>query len=150
MKSLLSPAFCGCALLTLLGFTWIQPLSAATNQIQFNRDIRPLLSDRCFKCHGPDQGSRKAKLRLDRAEDAYAERKDEGHAIVPSHPELSLVCKRIFSADPEERMPPPNSHLALQPAEKGMIRQWIAEGAVYQPHWAFVPLPGSVAVPAVK
>src|ERR1035441_11035370 len=106
MNSRISPAFCGCVMLTLVGFSWILPSSAATSQIQFNRDIRPVLADRCFKGHGPDQGSRKAKLRLDRAEDAYAERKDKGHAIVPSHPELSLVCQRIFSADPEEMMPP--------------------------------------------
>ena len=87
---------------------------------------------------------------MDRAEDAYAQRPDKGHAIVPNHPELSLVCQHIFSTDPEEMMPPPNSHLALKPAEKATIRQWIAEGAVYQPHWAFVPLADTVTVPAVK
>jgi hypothetical protein len=123
---------------------------SAPAKIEFNRDIRPLLSDRCFKCHGPDQASRKAKLRLDRAEDAYAERKSQGHAIVPSHPESSLVCQRIFDTDPEQMMPPPDSHLALKPAEKEMIRQWITEGAVYKPHWAFIPPPDAVAVPDVK
>jgi len=124
--------------------------TATRAAIDFNRDIRPLLSDRCFKCHGPDAGSRKAKLRLDRAEDAYAERKSHGHAIVPGQTERSLVCQRIFSADPEEMMPPPESHLALNRPEKEKIRQWIAEGAVYQPHWAFISLPESVPVPAVK
>src|ERR1039458_9492280 len=98
IKSRVSRAFRGSVMLTLWGFSWIVPSSAATNQIQFNRDIRPLLADRCFKCHGPDQGSRKAKLRLDRAEDAYAQRPDKSHAIVPSHPELSLVCQHILDA----------------------------------------------------
>jgi hypothetical protein len=150
MKPRISPALCGCVMLMLAGFSWVLPSSAEASQVQFNRDIRPILADRCFKCHGPDQGGRKAKLRLDRAEDAYAERKDKGHAIVPGHPELSLVCQRIFSADPEEMMPPSTSHLALTPAEMGMIRQWIAEGAVYQPHWAFLPLPDEVPAPSVR
>src|SRR2546423_10819616 len=94
----------------------------AQSTIDFNRDIRPLLSDRCFKCHGPDQNARKAKLRLDRAEDAYAERK-HGHAIVAGKPEQSLVYQRIYSSDQEEVMPPPDSHLALNRAEKEKIRQ---------------------------
>src|SRR5437016_435068 len=122
----------------------------AQSTIDFNRDIRPLLSDRCFKCHGPDQASRKAKLRLDRPEDAYAERKSHGHAIAPGKPAQSLVVQRIFSTDPDEMMPPSDSHLVLSQAEKEKIRRWIAEGARYQPHWAFIPLPDSVAVPAVK
>src|SRR4029077_10664488 len=121
------------ALIIVAGIAVVATCGAAERkpaQVDFNRDIRPLLSDRCFKCHGPDQGSRKARLRLDRPEDAYAERKSKGHAIVPSHPELSLVCQRILSTDPEEMMPPPDSHLALNLAEKERIRQWIAQGAI--------------------
>src|SRR2546425_11732743 len=83
-------------------------------KLQYNRDIRPILSDRCFKCHGPDKGARKASLRLDIADEAYATRKKSGkHAIVPGKPEESLVCAKIFSSDPDDMMPPPESNLAL-------------------------------------
>src|SRR3954464_12367459 len=120
------------------------PLPAA-EKLQFNRDIRPILSDRCFKCHGPDKGSRKASLRLDIAEEAYAPRKKSGkHAIVPGKPDQSLVCAKIFSSDPDDLMPPPESKLALNVHEKEKIRSWIAQGAVYQPHWSFIPLPDAV------
>src|SRR4051812_40454143 len=93
-------------------------VAAAGEKLQYNRDIRPILSDRCFKCHGPDKGSRKASLRLDSREDAYAERKKSGkHAIVPGKPDESLVCTKIFSSDPDEQMPPPESKLTLSPQE---------------------------------
>src|ERR1051326_6505195 len=86
----------------------------AAENLQYNRDIRPILSDRCFKCHGPDKGSRKAGLGLDLAEEAYAARKKSGkHAIVPGKPDESLVCTKIFSSDPDEQMPPPESKLTL-------------------------------------
>src|SRR6266404_2675981 len=119
--------------------------------LQYNRDIRPILSDRCFKCHGPDKASRKSGLRLDIAEEAYAERKKSGkHAIVPGKPDVSLVCRKIFSSDPDEQMPPPDSNLALTQREKETIRRWISEGAHYQPHWAFIALPDRIAVPKTK
>src|SRR5437868_12406445 len=99
-------------------------------QLQYNRDIRPILSDRCFKCHGPDKAARKASLRLDIAEEAYAERKkSHKFALVPGKPDESLVCKKIFSSDPDEMMPPPESNLALTPEQKEKLRRWIAEGA---------------------
>ena len=125
--------------------------SLAAEKLQFNRDIRPLLSDRCFKCHGPDKAARKASLRLDLPEEAYAERK-KSHlpAVKPGNPDQSLVCRKIFASDPDDLMPPPESHLALSPAEKEKIRLWISQGAQYQPHWAFIPLPDSVPVPPVK
>src|ERR1700739_1919789 len=88
----------------------------AAEKLQFNRDIRPILSDRCFKCHGPDKAARKASLRLDLPEEAYAERKkSHQHAIMPGKPEESLVCRKIFSRDPDDLMPPPDSNLALTP-----------------------------------
>jgi hypothetical protein len=125
--------------------------ASGAEKLQYNRDIRPILSDRCFKCHGPDKGSRKASLRLDIAEEAYAPRKKSGkHAIVPGKPEESLVCTKIFSSDPDDLMPPPESKLALTKQEMETIRKWIAEGAVYQPHWSFIPLPDSISVPTVK
>src|SRR5262245_27865612 len=124
---------------------------AVGEKLEYNRDIRPILSDRCFKCHGPDKNSRKASLRLDSAEEAYAVRKKSGkRAIVPGKPDESVVCTKIFSSDPDELMPPPESKLALNQQEKEKIRMWIAQGAVYQPHWAFIPLPDSVPVPPVK
>src|SRR5260370_7050369 len=127
-------------------------LRAAPNEnLQFNRDIRPILSDRCFKCHGPDSASRKAGLRLDRAEDAYAERKkSHGSPIVPGQPEQSLLCRRVFSTNQDEMLPPPESNLALSSAERDTLRPWIAEGAEYQPHSAFIPLPASCPPPPVK
>ncbi len=126
-------------------------VSGAENVVQYNRDIRPILSDRCFRCHGPDTASRKAKLRLDQPESAFGPRKDPAeHAIVPGDPDQSLLVRKIFSQDPDEIMPPPASYLSLTAAEKETLRAWIALGAKYQPHWAFVPLPATVAVPPVS
>src|SRR6266481_255140 len=123
----------------------------AAEKLQFNRDIRPILSDRCFKCHGPDKAARKAGLRLDLPEEAYAEReKSHKHAIVPGKPNESLVCQKIFSSDPDDLMPPPDSNLSLTKEQKETLQRWIAEGAQYQPHWAFIPPPDSVPVPSVK
>src|SRR6266436_8947388 len=91
----------------------------AGEPLQYNRDIRPILSDRCFKCHGPDKASRKASLRLDLAEEAYAERKkNHKHAIVPGKPNESLLCQKIFATSPDDQMPPPESNLALSAKEK--------------------------------
>ncbi|MGO8699520.1 MAG: DUF1553 domain-containing protein [Limisphaerales bacterium] len=123
----------------------------AETVLQYNRDIRPILSDRCFRCHGPDKGSRKANLRLDQAEGAFGPRRDPTErAIAPGQPDQSLVVRRIFSQDPDDIMPPPASYLRLSAAEKKTIRSWIAQGAKYEPHWAFIPPPSSVPVPLVK
>jgi len=141
----LAAMFCG------LGLLCAREGVAADEPLGFNRDIRPILSDRCFKCHGPDKASRKGGLRLDVPEGAYAEReKSHEHAVVPGKPQESLLCKKIFATDPADAMPPPNSNLTLNAQEKERLRRWIAEGAKYLPHWAFVPLPEKVAVPAVK
>ena len=147
-------AYCPLALATSLGiaacFGFVTDAFGA-DTIAYNRDVRPLLSDRCFACHGPDQASRKAGLRLDQAEAAYAEaRKPHTFAIVPGKPEQSLLISRIFSQDPEELMPPAKSHLSLTAEEKSILRRWIAEGAVYQPHWAWVPPADQVPVPEVQ
>ena len=114
-------------------------LSAKAAPLDFNLDVRPLLSDRCFICHGFDEKARKAKLRLDKAEGAFAQR-ENGQAIVPGKPEESLVWKHITHRDPDEVMPPPDSHLTLNDAEKALIRQWITEGAEYKEHWALLPV----------
>ncbi|WP_367874187.1 PSD1 and planctomycete cytochrome C domain-containing protein [Luteolibacter sp. Populi] len=102
----------------------------------FNREIRPILSDRCFACHGFDAKAREAELRLDVAEAAYADK-----AIVPGKPEESLVWQRITSTDPDEVMPPADSHLKLSAEEKALLKRWIEGGAPYQPHWALVKVP---------
>jgi hypothetical protein len=115
----------------------------------FGRDVRPILSDRCFACHGPDAGKRQAKLRLDTFEGATAARK-YGAAIVPGDAEASLVLERVHAEDEDERMPPPKSgKRAISDEERDTIRRWIDAGAQYEPHWAFVP-PVRPAVPGVR
>jgi len=105
----------------------------------FDRDIRPILSDRCYACHGPDEKKRKADLRLDTREGALA---DLGgyQAIVPGQPNESELIARILSDDVDEMMPPPDSHLSLNPKEKALFRSWIEGGAEWEGHWAFEPL----------
>lgn len=115
-------------------------------QLSFNRDIRPLLSDNCFQCHGPDAAKRQGGLRLDVSE-AAIRGGDSGPAVVPGKPEDSLLIQRIHSTDPELQMPPPESGRALTSAQKQVLQQWISSGAEYQPHWAFVPVQRP-AVPA--
>ena len=104
----------------------------------FNRDIRPLLSDRCFACHGFDAKAREAELRLDIPEGAFAKRDDGKPAIVPGKLADSLAWQRIISTDPDEVMPPSDSHLKLTDAEKNLLKRWIEAGAVYQPHWSLL------------
>ncbi|HRK22717.1 MAG TPA: hypothetical protein PLX06_12950, partial [Fimbriimonadaceae bacterium] len=116
-------------------------------KLSFSRDVLPILSDKCFKCHGPDGGSRVADLRLDQPESAFAKRGDSA-AIVPGKPEESLLVQRIRHA--EFPMPPKDSGKSLSPKEIETLSRWIAEGAEYERHWAFVPLPKSVPVPEVQ
>jgi len=111
------------------------------NQISYNFHIRPILSDNCFACHGPDENKRESGLRLDNEESAYATLKEnpEAHAIVPGKPESSEVVRRIASTDESEMMPPPESNLKLTASEIETIKKWIKQGGKYEPHWAFVP-----------
>jgi hypothetical protein len=148
IRALVKIQYCALVAAAVILFTGVRSAGAA---LRYNRDIRPILSDRCFKCHGPDSGSRKAKLRLDDPASAYGPRKDPNeHAIVPRKPEQSVLVRRIFATDPDDLMPPPASHLTLTDAEKKTLRQWIAEGAKYEPHWAFIPPAASIPVPDVK
>jgi len=117
---------------------------AAKGRIEYNRDIRPLLSDTCFSCHGPDKKALKAKLRLDIREVAIEKR-----AIVPGKPDESELVKRIFTADKDDLMPPPETHKTLSAEQKQILKRWIAAGAEYQPHWAYIK-PGRPDVPAPK
>ncbi len=112
--------------------------AAAYARLEFNRDIRPILSDNCFACHGFDAHTRKADLRLDTAEGAYAVI-DGVQAIKPGSPEESSIIARIESKDEDEVMPPPESHKKLTPKQVETLKQWIREGAPYQKHWAFEP-----------
>ncbi|MEJ6581915.1 MAG: PSD1 and planctomycete cytochrome C domain-containing protein [Akkermansiaceae bacterium] len=104
--------------------------------LSFNSDIRPLLSDRCFACHGFDAKAREADLRLDTPEGAF-KKGDNGPAIVPGAPDASHIWERIISKDPDEVMPPHDSHLSLSDSEKSLIYTWIKQGANYEKHWTF-------------
>ncbi len=109
--------------------------------VSFNRDIRPILSDNCFYCHGPDASHRQADLRLDLRDEALA-----ANAIVPGKPAESSIVSRINSTDPDELMPPPESHKKLDARQKALLARWIDQGAEYQKHWAYEP-PVKAAVP---
>src|SRR5215468_10465018 len=115
----------------------------------YNRDIRPILSENCFPCHGADSASRKANLRLDRFEEAILPRKDSQPAIVPGKPEASELVRRITATDPDDIMPPAKTHKVLITEQKDLLRRWIAAGAKYQPHWSLIP-PKRPALPEVK
>ncbi len=115
---------------------------AIPDTISYNFHVRPILSDKCFKCHGPDKNQLKAGLRLDKAENAYAPLQETkgAFAIVPGNPQASEVMKRISSTDTAYQMPTPDSHLgALTEREIRIIEKWIAQGAVYEKHWALLP-----------
>jgi hypothetical protein len=121
--------------------------AAAPGSLEFNRDIRPILSDKCFSCHGPDSGHRKAGLRLDRREDAIKPAKSGETPIKPSDPAGSHILERILSKESDEVMPPPEAKLpALTKAEVELLKSWIAAGAEYQPLWSFIP-PKPVVLP---
>ncbi|HWL08296.1 MAG TPA: PSD1 and planctomycete cytochrome C domain-containing protein [Planctomicrobium sp.] len=117
----------------------IEGRKCAAAEIDFGRDIRPILSDKCFQCHGADEGTRHGDLRLDLRDAAIADR-DGSTAILPGHPDKSLILARILSDDESERMPPSDSNKHLTPKQVELLRQWIQEGAVYADHWAFQPV----------
>ncbi len=122
-------------------------LTAGAARVDFNRDIRPLMSDTCFRCHGFDATSRKGKLRLDLREEALKPAKSGAVPIVPGRPEESEILRRLSSSDPEAVMPPPELHKPLAPEQRELFRRWIAEGAEYRGHWSFLP-PARSAVPS--
>lgn len=128
---------------------WGVPQTLWGESPDFNREVRPLLSGRCFKCHGPDAETREAGLRLDQAEGSRAALDSGERAIVPGQPQASALIERITTTDPNLRMPPPSEGDALTPAEIELLQQWIAEGAGYAEHWAFVP-PQRPPLPAVS
>ncbi len=108
--------------------------------VDFNFHVKPILSDRCYKCHGPDDNARKADFRLDLEIQAFSKLKKEGgHAFVPGNVGKSVAWQRITSDDSEFKMPPPESNLALSAKEKALITKWIEQGAEWKEHWAFIP-----------
>ena len=111
--------------------------SASAERVQFNRDIRPIFSDTCYACHGPDENKVKGKLRLDSLEAARKGGKSGDPAITPGHPEKSEVMKRLLTTDTDDHMPPAEFHKILSKAQIALVEQWIKEGAEYQGHWAF-------------
>jgi hypothetical protein len=146
----------GCCIAILAGVTLLLPgcqnASEETlpDKISYNFHVRPILSDKCFTCHGPDANKREAGLRLDIADSAYKHLKDNpaAFALVPGKPEESHVFLRISSSDSSEMMPPPASNLKLSERDIRIIEKWIKQGAQYEPHWAFVP-PVKPEVPEV-
>ncbi len=113
--------------------------SAVPDRPDYNFHVRPILSDRCFFCHGTDSENRKAGLRLDTREGALAELKSGLRAIVPGDATKSELVKRIHATDPDETMPPPSAKISLTNDEKQILERWISQGAEYKTHWAFVP-----------
>ncbi|MGZ5568643.1 MAG: DUF1549 domain-containing protein, partial [Limisphaerales bacterium] len=144
--------FARCFLLTVLSTACLSvpsfALSPASKSIEFNRDVRPILSENCFPCHGTDSASRKGGLRLDRFEDATAPAKDGKIAIVPSKCDASELVRRINATD-DDQMPPKKTKKILTAAQKDLLKQWIVAGAKYQPHWSYIP-PQKPIVPEVK
>jgi hypothetical protein len=120
----------------------------ASAEVDFDRQIRPILSDKCYFCHGPDGGDIKGDLQLHSFETATSDREGAGAAIVPGKPDKSLLMERITSTDPDEVMPPPKRHMKISAAEAKVIKQWITEGAKYTELWSFTPLAKEIPVPA--
>ncbi len=111
----------------------------AAAPVDFNRQIRPLLADKCFACHGPDESKRDSDLRLDIQAGTLAEINGH-HAIVPGKPDESELIRRIASQNADERMPPADSNKQLSADEIELVRRWIAEGAIWREHWAYRPI----------
>ncbi len=132
------------ALFCLIAFSFHKQTARADDELQFNRNIRPILSENCFQCHGPDEEARQADLRLDVRDVAV----DAG-ALVAGNPSESELWVRISSDDPDTVMPPPSSKKQLTTAERATVKRWISAGAAYQPHWSFLA-PARSKVPAVK
>ena len=136
--------------LRMCGFSpfWLSPGSGCPPPIgrvwNINRDVRPILAENCFACHGPDSAARKADLRLDRRDDAI-----EAGAIAPGDAGRERAGRADQRRRPEEPMPPPATTKKLTPAQKDVLQRWIAEGAEYQPHWSLIA-PGDPTLPAVQ
>jgi hypothetical protein len=128
---------------------WSYGADGPKSKVEYARDVRPLLADHCFACHGGDDKARKGRLRLDRREDAVRGGRSGKPAIIAGKPDASELLRRIHASDPAERMPPANKGKELTSDEKALLRRWIEQGAEYQAHWALLP-PKRPALPHVK
>ncbi len=137
---------CGLALACCTGYS-----AASDEEIRYQRDVLPILSNHCFSCHGPDAGSNESGLRLDLAESAHGELPSgDGRAVWPGQPELSEILLRITTDDTDLKMPPPDSHFPpLTPQQTAILEQWIRQGAKYETLWSWQPLPPAVIVPPI-
>ena len=138
----------GWAVVCVLALISAAPVQAAEQPVDYDRQVLPILSDNCYKCHGPDQNARKADLRLDRRDGAFRV-KDGRTVIVPGKTGQSELVRRISSRDPQEMMPPPKSNRKLTPAQIDLLKAWVDQGAKWGTHWAFAPLKRP-ALPVVK
>src|SRR4051812_34544082 len=121
---------------------------AENRTVSFLKEVRPILAQHCFQCHGPDEAARKGKLRLDLKDGAFAERKG-AHVIAPRDPDGSLVWERITSTDKRRRMPPEGATQALTEKQIATLKTWIEQGAKWEEHWSLLP-PTKPAVPRVS
>ncbi|HZL90432.1 MAG TPA: c-type cytochrome domain-containing protein, partial [Pirellulaceae bacterium] len=120
-------------------FAFLAPVTLiAAEPVRFNRDIRPIMADTCFKCHGP--AKHEAGLRLDGRDQATKAAESGETPIVPGEPDKSELVRRIFAADESERMPPPEARKTLTAEQKDLLKRWVAEGAQYEKHWSFEPV----------
>jgi hypothetical protein len=127
---------------TLLAGCLLAPPAGRSDEpaVNFDRDVRPILSNNCFKCHGPDAKQRRAGLRLDHADAARATLKSGNRAVVPGDRAASALVARVTAAEPTERMPPPDTGKTLSPEQVAVLKRWIDEGAEFRDHWSFVPV----------
>ncbi len=123
--------------------------AAGPGSIVFNRDIRPILSENCFQCHGPDPGSRKAGLRLDTKDGVFGMTRKDGPVVTPGNTDQSALWHHVSSTDKDVMMPPSDSRKTLKPEQRVRLGQWITAGAPWQPHWSFIP-PEKAAEPKVR
>ena len=151
----MSPGFAGILARPWVVLGWLVgiaflPAARAAAPVDFNREVRPILSEHCFTCHGPDESKRKGGLRLDRQEDAFRELKSGHAALVGGDIARSTLAQRIVATDPEEVMPPPKHQKPLSPVQIEVLQRWVREGAKWQNHWSFVPpvRPAAPATPA--
>src|SRR5580700_7824796 len=107
--------------------------------VEFNRDVRPIFSDKCYVCHGPDAAAKHVPFRLDSEQAAKADLGGGRRAIVEGNPDASGLVQRTAASKPALRMPPLSSGLTLSPSEIATLREWVAEGAKWQKHWSFIP-----------
>lgn len=127
----------------------VQAAPVIPDRIDYNRDVRTILSDNCFACHGPDKNTRKADLRLDTREGAFAALEEGAHVVVPGKPDDSELYRRIATDDEDDLMPPPKSNKELTERQKAILKKWIEQGAEWKGHWAYLPVERP-AIPAVE